>query len=47
MLFRSFGLSLPVWLGYLAVTCFIVGSVVLLTQLPRHRPPDAGDGAVL
>lgn len=43
----GFGLDLPGWLGWLAVACFIVGSVVLLTQLPRHRPPDAGDGAVL
>lgn len=47
VLAAGFGLRLPTWLGYLAVTCFMVGSVVLLTQLPRHRPPDAGDGAVL
>ena len=47
VLAAGFGLDLPVWLGYLAATSFIVGSVVLLTQLPRHRPPDAGDGAVL
>ncbi len=47
VLAAGFGVALPTWLGYLAVSCFIVGSVVLLTQLPRHRPPDAGDGAVL
>lgn len=47
VLAAGFGLHLPAWLGYLAVSCFIVGSIVLLTQLPRHRPPDAGDGAVL
>jgi hypothetical protein len=47
VLAAGFGLHLPTWLGYLAVSCFIVGSVVLLTQLPRHRPPEAGDGAVL
>ena len=47
VLAAGFGVDLPTWLGYLAVSCFIVGSVVLLTQLPRHRPPDAGDGAVL
>lgn len=47
VLAAGFGLDLPAWLGWLAVTCFIVGAVVLLTQLPRHRPPDAGDGAVL
>src|SRR4051794_20745610 len=47
VLAAGFGLTLPTWLGWLAVSSFIVGSVVLLTQLPRHRPPDAGDGAVL
>lgn len=47
VLAAGFGLNLPAWLGWLAVTGFIVGAVVLLTQLPRHRPPDAGDGAVL
>lgn len=47
VLAAGFGVDLPEWLGWLAVSCFIVGSVVLLTQLPRHRPPDAGDGAVL
>lgn len=47
VLAAGFGLDLPAWLGWIAVTCFFVGSVVLLTQLPRHRPPDAGDGAVL
>ena len=39
--------AMPAWLGWVAVTAFIAGSVVLLTQLPRHRPPGAGDGAVL
>lgn len=47
VLAAGFGVHLPRWLGWVAVTCFIVGFVVLLTQLPRHRPPDAGDGAVL
>ncbi len=47
VLAAGFGVDLPAWLGWVAVTCFFVGSVVLLTQLPRHRPPDAGDGAVL
>lgn len=47
VLAAGFGLHLPAWLGWLAVTSFIVGCVVLLTQLPRHRPPGAGDGAVL
>jgi len=47
VLAAGFGLDLPAWLGWIAVSCFIVGAVVLLTQLPRHRPPEAGDGAVL
>ncbi len=47
VLAAGFGLPLPGWLGWLAVCSFIGGCVVLLTQLPRHRPPDAGDGAVL
>jgi len=47
VLAAGFGLDLPAWLGWVAVTAFIAGSVVLLTQLPRHRPPGAGDGAVL
>lgn len=47
VLAAGFGLDLPGWLGWLAVSTFIIGSVLLLTQLPRHRPPDAGDGAVL
>jgi len=47
VLAAGFGVDLPAWLGWVAVTCFIAGAVVLLTQLPRHRPPDAGDGAVL
>jgi hypothetical protein len=47
VLAAGFGLHLPAWLGWLTVTSFIVGSVVLLTQLPRHRPPGSGDGAVV
>jgi hypothetical protein len=47
VLAAGFGLTLPAWVGWVAISGFIVGSVVLLTQLPRHRPPDAGDGAVL
>ena len=47
VLAAGFGLRMPAWLGWLTVTSFIVGSVVLLTQLPRQRPPGTGDGAVL
>ena len=43
----TFGLRFPLWAGWLAVGSFLGGFGVLMTQLPRHRPPDAGDGAVL
>lgn len=43
----TFGLRFPMWAGWLAVGSFLTGFGILLTQLPRHRPPDAGDGAVL
>ena len=47
VLAAAFGLQLPIWAGWLAVGSFIAGFGILVTQLPRHRPPDAGDGAVL
>ena len=47
VLAAAFGLRLPPWMGWLAVGAFITGFGVLLSRLPRHRPPDAGDGAVL
>jgi hypothetical protein len=43
----AFGLRFPIWAGWLAVGSFLTGFGILMTQLPRHRPPDAGDGAVL
>ena len=43
----TFGLRFPLWAGWLAVGSFLGGFGVLMTQLPRQRPPDAGDGAVL
>jgi hypothetical protein len=47
VLVAAFGVRLPPWAGWLAVGGFIGGFGILLTQLPRNRPPDAGDGAVL
>lgn len=47
VLAATFGLRSPTWAGWLAVGSFLTGFGSLLTQLPRHRPPDAGDGAVL
>jgi hypothetical protein len=43
----TFGLRFPTWAGWVAVGSFLIGFGLLMTQLPRHRPPDAGDGAVL
>ncbi|HEY5820533.1 MAG TPA: hypothetical protein VIT20_01065 [Propionibacteriaceae bacterium] len=47
VLVAAVGVPLPTWAGWLAVGSFICGFGILLTQLPRNRPPDAGDGAVL
>jgi hypothetical protein len=47
VLAATFGLRLPVWAGWLAVGSFVGGFGILMTQLPRERPPGAGDGAVL
>ncbi|MFT4164638.1 MAG: hypothetical protein QM650_05300 [Microlunatus sp.] len=42
-----FGFPLPRWAAWAGVIAFAGGFGLLLSQLPRHRPPDAGDGAVL
>jgi len=47
VLATALGLHLPVWAGWLALVGFVGGFGVLVARLPRHRPPDAGDGAVL
>lgn len=47
VLAAALGVRLPTWAGWCAVVGFIGGFGVLLTRLPRHRSPDAGDGAVL
>jgi general stress protein CsbA len=43
----TFGARIPSWAGWVAVVSFLAGFTILMTQLPRRRPPDAGDGAVL
>jgi len=43
----AFGARFPGWVGWLAALGFLGGFGVLVSRLPRHRPPDAGDGAVL
>ncbi len=47
VLVAAVGVNLPSWAGWLAVGAFITGFGILITRLPRNRPPDAGDGAVL
>ena len=47
VLAATFGLRFPTWAGWLAVGSFLFGFGILMTQLPRTRPPDAGNGAVL
>lgn len=46
-LLAIFGVPVPGWIGWLSVAGFLGGFGLLVAQLPRHRPPDAGDGAVL
>ncbi len=41
------GVRLPGWAGWLAILGFVAGFGILVSRLPRSRPPDAGDGAVL
>ncbi len=47
VLAAAFGANLPSWICWAAVVGFLAGFGVLVSQLPRNRPPDAGDGAVL
>ena len=47
VLVAAFGIRLPTWVGWTAVSGFLIGFGILISQLPRHRPPDAGDGAVV
>jgi hypothetical protein len=47
VLAATFGLRVPGWAGWLAVGSFLCGFGILITRLPRDRPPEAGDGAVL
>jgi hypothetical protein len=47
VLAATFGLDFPAWTGWIAVGSFVGGFGILMTRLPRERPPDAGDGAVL
>ena len=47
VLAATFGLHFPAWAGWVAVGSFVGGFGILMTRLPRERPPDAGDGAVL
>jgi hypothetical protein len=41
------GVDLPRWAAWAAIIGFVGGFALLVSRLPRERPPDAGDGAVL
>lgn len=43
----AIGVDLPRWAAWAGIVGFIGGFGLLISRLPRHRPPDAGDGAVL
>jgi hypothetical protein len=47
VLLVAFGVRLPFWMGWIALGSFLGGFGTLVFHLPRSRPPDAGDGAVL
>jgi len=47
VLAASFGMRFPVWAGWIAVGSFVGGFGILMTRLPRERPPGSGDGAVV
>lgn len=43
----ALGFRPPSWVSGLALVAFVGSLAVLFSRLPRHRPPDAGNGAVL
>jgi hypothetical protein len=43
----TFGVVFPVWAGWLGVCGFIGGFGILMSRLPRNRPPGSGNGAVV
>jgi hypothetical protein len=47
VLLVAIGVPLPVWAAWAGVIGFVGGFGLLVSRLPRQRPPDAGDGAVL
>lgn len=47
VLAATFGLRFPGWAGWVAVGSFIGGFGILMTRLPRERPPGSGNGAVV
>ncbi|CAA9381503.1 MAG: hypothetical protein AVDCRST_MAG75-990 [uncultured Propionibacteriaceae bacterium] len=47
MLAAVLGIVVSGWAGWLALVGFVGGMGLLFSRLPRSRPPDAGDGAVL
>ncbi|HEY5785223.1 MAG TPA: hypothetical protein VIT65_10640 [Microlunatus sp.] len=47
VLATAVGIELPRWAAWAGIVGFAGGFALLVSRLPRQRPPDAGDGAVL
>ena len=47
VLATAIGIELPRWAVWAGIVGFVGGFALLVSRLPRQRPPDAGDGAVL
>lgn len=47
MVAAALGVTVPRGLAWTAIGTFVGGFALLLSRLPRHRPPSSGDGAVL
>ena len=47
VLATAVGIVLPTWAVWAGILGFVGGFALLVSRLPRQRPPDAGDGAVL
>ena len=43
----ALGAPVARWVAWTAIGAFVGGFALLLSRLPRHRPPGSGDGAVL
>ncbi len=47
MIAAALGAPVARWVAWTAIGGFVGGFALLLSRLPKHRPPGSGDGAVL